>query len=192
MPNVYNIKWVDEIDHERVQPSEKFIENTKRKKIFYHHEGIENPIELLLATPYGEENNVYVKRMVKNTYKEKETTGYYTTVVFDVTNSSHVEFLTKISHLGNIVSEMTGKELSLPMKENGNVVRLFARIMTDKNDHIYTPFYDDKQVIEDPLSIYGFRGRLAFGFAYNENKLILQVCQAYVQHYDPRFPLLTA
>lgn len=40
---VYGIKWVDDIDESKVTIDNKSIEGTKRKKVFYHHDGKEDP-----------------------------------------------------------------------------------------------------------------------------------------------------
>ncbi len=186
---VYNINWVNQIDPKKISVDKVFIPSTKRMKVKYAYSK-KYTGDLQIATPFVENDYVTVEGVKKDSYEGKETNQYTAVIVLDTNNDEHSEFLQRIKIIVDKL-QISG-EISFPLMEqpDGHTFKLYARLISNKEGDIFTPFYDSEDVIDDPTSIGFFKGRMSLSFSISEKKkVIVQVVQAYV-HKRFGFPLI--
>ena len=174
---VYNITWVNDIDPKKIVVDKVFIPSTKRMKIKYTYSK-KYVGDLQIATPFTEQDYVTVEGVKKDLFEGKETNQYTAIIVLDTNNDEHSEFLQRIK----IIVDKLG-EISFPLMEqpDGHTFKLYARLISDKEGNIFTPFYDSEKVLENPASVGFFSGRVSLSFSISDKKkVVVQVVQAYV------------
>jgi hypothetical protein len=187
---VHDIYWINDIDPKRILVAPEPITKTHRHKILYKYNDDKEPSDFYIATPNAPEGHVLVKPIAKNVFQGQEVQGYNACIVFDQTNPYHNDFLSKLDILLPVLKKHNPK-VFMSAIPNGTTVAVYVKLMCKGSDEIITPFYTKDAVINDPLEITGFKGRVAFGFSLDDTGSIwIQLIQAYVHEIVPMFPLV--
>jgi hypothetical protein len=185
-----NQNWVspETIKLENISVDERQIPKTTRSNILYKYEtGEIKP--LYFTTPLIEQTFLAIGAPTKRPFKDSTgtmvtPTKHSCSIMMDGNNEHHVLFHEALGKISERVSSLCGKPCNIPIIYHENNCFLFANLIENKDNQVYTRFYNEQKVysIQDCPR---FLGRPCIGFSVNNKngKISAQMTDAYV--YKP-------